>query len=151
MNSEAADIRFTPYFIGIVPVCELIYVNPAQYNSLAQGIYYLGLAIIILMSIWDVLYWSGFVAIAPSFNEPIWVDTVTVDIALRNSDPTSYASLIAGDAASVGESLSVFTEDPKGEEHTRYPGDAGYIAASASSGSITYAKEKLKGWAINES
>ncbi|KAF8461779.1 hypothetical protein JB92DRAFT_3306256 [Gautieria morchelliformis] len=33
-----------------------------------------------------------------------------------------------------------------------YPGDAGYIATSASaSGSIAYAKEKLKGWPINES
>ncbi|KAF8510377.1 hypothetical protein JB92DRAFT_2940383 [Gautieria morchelliformis] len=131
-NIRTAKLRtfallVTPYFIGIVPVCELIYLNPAQYNRLLRGISYLELALVILMSIWDVLLLVRFCRYRRIFRRAdmggvmsvsvltrlnifclfrlIFTITVAVDIALTDRDPNSHATLIAEDATSVGESL----------------------------------------------
>ncbi|KAF8503206.1 hypothetical protein JB92DRAFT_2971033 [Gautieria morchelliformis] len=131
-NTRTAKLRtfallVTPYLIGIVPVCELIYVNPAQYNGLLQGVSYLQLAMVILMSIWDVLLLVRFCRYRRIFRRAdmggvmsvsvltrlsifclfrlLFTIIVAVDIALMTSDPNSHATLIVGDAISVGESL----------------------------------------------
>ncbi|KAF8505191.1 hypothetical protein JB92DRAFT_2966067 [Gautieria morchelliformis] len=131
-NKSTAKLRtfallVTPYLIGIIPVCELIYVNPAQYNGLLEGVSYLELAMVILTSIWDVLLlvtfyryrrifrqadMGGIMSVSLltrlsifSFFRLFLSIIVAVNITLTSRDPHSHATLISGDVSFVGESL----------------------------------------------
>ncbi|KAF8505189.1 hypothetical protein JB92DRAFT_2966057 [Gautieria morchelliformis] len=117
----------TPYLIGIVPVCELVYVNPAQYNGPFEGVTYLELTMVILASIWDVLLlvtfyryrrifrqadMGGIMSVSLltrlsifSFFRLFLSIIVAVNTTLTGRDPRSHASLISGDVSAVGEAL----------------------------------------------
>ncbi|KAF8516229.1 hypothetical protein JB92DRAFT_2910974 [Gautieria morchelliformis] len=132
VNAWIAKLRtftllITPYFMGIVPLSQLFYINQTGNNSLFNVMDYLELSLVILTCLWDILLMVMFCRYRRIFQRVNMVSIMTasllvrlfafclfrllfavifmMDIALFDRNPKSNATLIMGDTTSVGESL----------------------------------------------
>ncbi|KAF8511594.1 hypothetical protein JB92DRAFT_363270 [Gautieria morchelliformis] len=118
-------LLITPYFMGIVPLCQLFDTNQTH---MLKAINYLELSLIILTCLWDILLVVTFRSYRRIFRRVHMVDIMTISllvrlsvfcllrllsaaiimtwIALRDRDPNSNATLIMEDTINIGESIS---------------------------------------------